>query len=195
LEDYWKPTVDKVMPRFQATVDKLSSMFASPNNATSISRPPPYNDDRQYRLSRLISVASLTVLLLLSIPSLVLKAYSYSFVESNVEMGFYLVNDEVQGEPEGQNLVAALPLSLFRVPEKLALIVAMLNILLSMAHLAFIAWDWRAGRRVSRPRLIVNPQLTDIPDSNPRFPSQYYDSAYCQPHLGPDSSHCHVRFP
>ena len=141
--------MNRIVPQVQTIVGKLSSVFELLNNASPTTEPPPYNDDRYYRLSRLLSFASFTLLLLLSIPALVLKAYSYSFIESNAEMGFYLVNDEVQGEPEGENLVAALPHNLFRVPEKLVLVVSMLNILLSMAHLAFVAWDWKTGRRVS----------------------------------------------
>ncbi|KAF2625507.1 hypothetical protein BU25DRAFT_345841 [Macroventuria anomochaeta] len=139
--------MNKVTPQIQAIASKLSSAFKRRNNAPSITNPPSHNDDRQYRLSRLLLVVSLTLLLLLSIAALVLKAYSYGFIEFNAEMGFYLVNDEVQGEPEGENLVAALPHNLFRVPEKLVLVVAMLNILLSTAHLAFVSWDWKSGRR------------------------------------------------
>jgi hypothetical protein len=141
--------MNKLAPPIQATARKISSIFRPRSNAPSSVRPPPYSDDRHDRLSRLVSAASLTLLLLLSISTLVLKAYSYSFIESNVEMGFYLVNDEVQGAPQSENLVAALPLSLFRVPERLVLVVAMLNILLNLGHLSFVAWDWRFGRRVS----------------------------------------------
>ncbi|KAL1600225.1 hypothetical protein SLS59_005849 [Nothophoma quercina] len=140
--------MNKVTSQLKGMASKFTSIFSRHNTTPSVN-PPPYTDDRHYRLVRLLSVVSLTLLLLLSIPVLVLKAYSYSFIESNAEMGFYLANDEVQDEPEGQNLVAALPHNLFRVPEKLVLVVSMLNILLSLAHLAFVAWDWKARRRVS----------------------------------------------
>lgn len=143
--------MNKVTPQVQAIASKFSSDFMHRNNVSSTVNPPPSDDDRRYRLARLLSVVSLTLLLLLSIPALILKAYSYSFIESNAEMGFYLVNDEVQGEPEGENLVAALPHNLFCAPGKIVLVVAMLNILLSMSHLAFVAWDWKICRRVSRP--------------------------------------------
>ncbi|KAJ4344958.1 hypothetical protein N0V95_006071 [Ascochyta clinopodiicola] len=139
--------MNKVTPRVQAIADKISTLLKPHRNATPAVNPPPYSDDHQYRLVRLASVVSLTLLLLLSIPTLVLKAYSYSFIESNAEMGFYLADGGIQGVPKSQTLVAALPHYIFRVPEKLVLIVAMLNILLSMAHLAFVAWDWKAGRR------------------------------------------------
>lgn len=141
--------MNRVTPRVQAITGKISTITTPLNDTNAADNPPPYKDDRHYRILRLTSVASLMLLLLLSIPALVLKAYSYSFIESNAEMGFYLVNDEVQTEPEGESLVAALPLNLFRIPEKLVLVVAMLNILLSMARLAFVAWHWKAGRRVS----------------------------------------------
>lgn len=137
--------MNKITSKVQAIVGKVKGCY----NVSPSVDPPPYIHDRTYRLSRLLSVVSLTLLLLLSIPALVLKAYSYNFIEINAEMGFYLVNEEVQGEPAGDNLVAALPHNLFRVPEKIVLVVAMLNIVLSMAHLVFVAWDWKAGRRVS----------------------------------------------
>ncbi|KAF1926152.1 uncharacterized protein M421DRAFT_40695, partial [Didymella exigua CBS 183.55] len=114
------------------------------------------------RLSRFLSVISLTLLLLLSIPTLVLKAFGYNFIEINAEMGFYLVNDEGQGKPADNGLVAALPHNLFRVPEKLVLVVAMLNILLSMAHLGFLVWDWRAGRRTQTRAFRRNAMILHI---------------------------------
>lgn len=118
------------------------------NNTAPHDNPPPYAHDYTYRLSRVLSVVFLMLLFLLSIPAVVLKAYSYSFIETNAEMGFYLVNDEAQGKLSGDVLVAALPHNLFRVPEKIVLVVGMLNIFLSMAHLRFIARDWKAGRWV-----------------------------------------------
>lgn len=142
--------MNKVAPRVQAFARKFSATVKPHNSTSPTENPPPYSDDSRCRAFRLFSVGSLTLLLLLSIPTLVLKAYSYSFIESNAEMGFYLTNNQTQGGSEGGMLVAALPLSLFRMPEKLVLVVAMLNILLSMAHLAFVAWDWKAGRRVGQ---------------------------------------------
>lgn len=136
-------------PQSQMMASKISSIFKHRRNEPTIAVTGSYVQDSKYRLMRLLSTLSLTLLLLLSIPALALKAYSYSFIEMNVEMGFYLVNSENQMAVQGETLVAALPLNLFRVPEKLVLVVAMLNILLSTAHLAFVAWDWRSGRRVS----------------------------------------------
>lgn len=136
-------------PKIQAAAGKIPLVFRRRDDVTSTLSDSSYSGDRHYRISRLLSVVTLALLLLLSIPALVLKAYSYSFIESNAEMGFYLANEEMQGEPQGDTLVAALPHNLFRVPEKLVLVVAMLNILLGMAHLGFVAWDWKSGRRVS----------------------------------------------
>jgi hypothetical protein len=137
--------MNKVTSKVQAVVGKVKGR----NSTIPSVNPPPYVHDRTYRVSRLLSVVLLTLLLLLAIPALVLKAYGYNFIELNAEMGFYLVNNGAAGDPVGDNLVAALPHNLFRVPEKLVLVVAMLNILLSMAHLGFVVWDWRTGRRVS----------------------------------------------
>ncbi|UPX16914.1 uncharacterized protein EKO05_0007295 [Ascochyta rabiei] len=139
--------MNKATPRAQAIADKISTLLKPHRNVSPVVSPPAYNDDHQHRSVSLASVVSLMLLLLLSIPTLALKAYSYSFIESNAEMGFYLVNNGIQGMPESGSLVAALPHNIFRVPEKLVLIVAMLNVLLSTAHLAFIAWDWKVGRK------------------------------------------------
>lgn len=135
---------------------------------------------------------ALTILLFLAVPALALKSYSYSFIESNVEMGFYLVNDGSQRADQGEALVAALPLNLFRVPEKLFLVVAMLNVLLSMAHLAFISWDWKAGKRVSRS-ISIPERLNayDSIDPNTHLPSQRSGLVYHQCYSGPYYSCCH----
>ena len=154
----------------QAVISKIASTNKRRNDAKSTIEPPPYKDDRHYRLSRLLSLSTLTLLLLFSIPALILKAYSYNFIESNAEMGFYLVN-EGQGDSDEKNLIAALPHNLFRVPEKLVLVVAVLNILLSIAHLIFVAWDWKSGKKVGCLQTIdtglaANGQL----DTNARLP-------------------------
>ena len=141
---------------------KISSIFKHRSNTPTTSATGSYVQESKYRSMQLLSTLSLTLLLLLSIPALALKAYSYSFVEMNVEMGFYLVNSENQAAVQGETLVAALPLNLFRVPEKLVLVVAMLNVLLSTAHLAFIAWDWRSGRRVSSCKTTFREALAHV---------------------------------
>lgn len=147
--------MNTITSKVQAVVGKVKGR----NSTTPSTNPPPYIHDRTYRISRLLSVVLLTLLLSLTVPALVLKAYGYNFIEINAEMGFYLVNTEIPGQPQqmGGNLVAALPHNLFRVPEKLVLVVAMLNILLGLAHLGFVAWDWRAGRRVRYPSRDIRP--------------------------------------
>lgn len=135
--------------QIQAVVNRITPTYRQRVDAKKASGTPPYKDDRHYRLSRLLSLLALTLLLLFSIPALILKAYSYNFIESNAEMGFYLVKDDGKGELDEQSLVAALPHNIFRMPEKLVLVVAVLNILLSIAHLTFVTWDWKSGKRVS----------------------------------------------
>ncbi|KAF9693454.1 hypothetical protein EKO04_008409 [Ascochyta lentis] len=154
--------MDKATLRVQAITGKISTLLKPHNDASPTGSPPLNSDNRHYRSLRLASVVSLTLLLLLSIPTLVLKAYSYSFIESNAEMGFYLVNNKTQGMPAGEVLVAALPHNIFRVPEKLILVVAMLNILLSLAHLAFVVWDWKAGRRTQTRAFRRNTMILHI---------------------------------
>jgi len=154
--------MNRITSRVQAVIGKVRGRNSSTPNAN----PPPYIHDRTYRVSRLLSVVLLTLLLLLSIPALALKVYGYNFIEINGEMGFYLVAKEAPGPGEGNHmgdsLVAALPHNLFHVPEKFVLVVAMLNILLSMAHLGFVAWDWKAARHVgSLESEHTNMRLTD----------------------------------
>ncbi|KAJ4378294.1 hypothetical protein N0V86_005994 [Didymella sp. IMI 355093] len=150
--------MNKVTSKVQAVIGK----FKGRNSTTPSVNPPPYVHDRTYRISRLLSVVLLTLLLLLAIPALVLKAYGYNFIELNTEMGFYLVGNEVAGDLVGDNLVAALPHNLFRGSEKLVLVVAMLNILLSMAHLGFVAWDWKTGRRTQTRAFRRNAMVMHI---------------------------------
>jgi hypothetical protein len=90
----------------------------------------------------------LILLLLLSTAALILKANTFSFIEINKEMGFFLEMPEFEGDPEKQPLVAALPLSLYRVSEKIILITSGLNILLTMGHLGLIAINWKSAQRV-----------------------------------------------
>ena len=105
--------MEKITPRFQAFA---SLVFKRRSDMSANALPPPYVLSRRCRFERLFSLVSLTLLLMLSIPALALKAYSYSFIESNMEMGFYLVNEQT-GKTMEDALVAALPLHLFRVSD------------------------------------------------------------------------------
>lgn len=186
--------MDKITARNEALAGKIASVFKRRNKMSATAQPPPYILDRHCRFERLISVATITLLLLLSIPALALKAYSYSFIESNVEMGFYLV-DEQTGETQTNALVAALPLNIFRVPEKLVLVVSMVSILLSIIHLAFIAWDWKTCLRVSYLHTWQRESRADNhSDPNQRFPSEHLDLALHQRDPSPYRSHCPLRF-
>lgn len=163
--------MDKSTPRAQALAGKVASVFKRRSNLPSTAGPPPYILSRRCRFERLLSLVTLTPLLLLSIPALTLKAYSYSFIESNTEMGFYLV-DEKTGEAMQDALVAALPLKVYRVPEKLVLVVAMISILLSLLHLGYLAWDWKTCIRVSQPYIGTGRKHSNkSTDSNSRLPS------------------------
>lgn len=186
--------MEKITPRIQAfasSVFKRRNMSA--NDMSQDARPPPYVLSRQCRFERLLSLVTLTLLLMLSIPALALKAYSYSFIESNMEMGFYLVNEET-GKVAEDALVAALPLHLFRVPEKLVLVVAMISILLSMLHLIYVACDWKACMRVSGPYIVGNILHPNrATDSDSRLSPQRHRSSYHQRHLGNGCSRCSFR--
>jgi hypothetical protein len=132
----------------QALVSKVTSSFRprkkdSTSTSPSLSHGGPYN-----QTLRLLSIIFLVFLLLLSTAALILKANTFSFIEMNREMGFFLEMPEFMGDPEKQPLVAALPLRLYRVSEKIILIMSSLNILLSMGHLGLIAINWKTAQRV-----------------------------------------------
>jgi hypothetical protein len=132
----------------QALVSKATSSFRprkkdSTSTSLSFSHGGPYN-----QTLRLLSIIFLILLLFLSTAALILKANTFSFIEMNREMGFFLEVPEFEGDPEKQPLVAALPLSLYRVSEKIILIMSGLNILLSMGHLGLIAINWKTAQRV-----------------------------------------------
>lgn len=187
--------MEKITPRIQALA---SSIFKrrndmSANDMSQDARPPPYVLSRQCRFERLVTLVTLTLLLILSIPALALKAYSYSFIESNMEMGFYLVNEQT-GKAMEDALVAALPLHLFRVPEKLVLVVAMISILLSMLHLIFVVCDWKACMRVSGPYIVGNILHPNrATDSDSRLSPQRHRCSYHQCRLGNGCSHRSFR--
>ena len=132
----------------QALVSKVTSK-SRPRDKASTSTSLSFNHGGQFNQTlRLLSTLFLIPLLLLSAATLILKANTFSFIEMNKEMGFFLEMPEFEGDPEKQPLVAALPLRLYRVSEKIILIMSGLNIILSMGHLGLIAINWKSAQRV-----------------------------------------------
>lgn len=132
----------------QALVAKVTSSLR-PRQKTSTSTGLSSNYGGQCNQTlRILSIIFLAFLLVLSTAALILKANTFSFIEMNREMGFFLEMPEAQGDPSKQPLVAALPLRLFRVSEKIILFASGFNILLSMGHLGLIAINWKTAQRV-----------------------------------------------
>lgn len=93
----------------------------------------------------------LPLLIMLSVPVVVLKSMTYSFIEDNRDTGFMFDTTEWDGET-GQTLVlAALPKMLYHAPAKLSLVAAVLSICLGTAHLGFVGVDWRKPKQARKP--------------------------------------------
>jgi hypothetical protein len=125
----------------------------STSTSLSSSHGGPYN-----QTLRLLSIIFLILLLFLSTAALILKANTFSFIEMNREMGFFLEMPEFEGDPEKQPLVAALPLRLYRVSEKIILIMSGLNILLSMGPWTYCHKLENSSASMGLPRL-TKPRL------------------------------------
>jgi hypothetical protein len=132
----------------QALLAKATSSLR-PRQQASTSTGLSSSHGAQYNHTlRLLSIVFLTFLLLLSTTTLILKANTFSFIEMNREMGFFLESSDPNVDPSTMPLVAALPSHLYRVSEKIILVTAGTNILLSMGHLGLIGINWKTAQRV-----------------------------------------------
>lgn len=108
---------------------------------------------------------SLTLLLLIAIPVVVLEALSYSFVEDNRSQGFIFETTERDGAPGVEVIMAALPRRLQEAPSKMALVAAVLSIFLCAAHLGFVGLDWNSGKRTQSYAFRRNTMFLHITNS------------------------------
>jgi hypothetical protein len=129
--------------------EKVTSIFHLRTRASPVfNQPLNTNSCPHHRISRLLYSIFLTLLLIIAIPVITLKAMTYSFIEDNRMMGFSFETTEKDGEPGETIVMAALPKMLYPVPAKLALVAAAISILLGMAHVSFVGTDWKNGKRV-----------------------------------------------
>ncbi|CAI6338311.1 unnamed protein product [Periconia digitata] len=124
---------------------KVPSMLGKFTKTTTPKTPvfnQPVSLQRKYKLSRTIHAILLTLLTVISIVVIVLKALTINFIEDNRDTGFQFLNDE-------QNVImAALPKQLYTTPAKLALVSGAISSFVSIGHLLFIAMDWKEGKKI-----------------------------------------------
>lgn len=150
--------VELKMPPMAA---KVTSMFTHQKTEPMFNRPIG-NGCPHHRLSRILYVVCLPLLVLVSLPVIVLKAMTYSFIEDNRDQGFVFTAEPMEGD-EGiiSVVMAALPKNLYHAPAKLALVAAVLSIFLAAAHLGFVLTDWQTGKRVCWV-FVIDQSITDM---------------------------------
>jgi hypothetical protein len=140
----------KVDFKLPTIADKVTSLFQHRKTTPPMFNKPMATECPHHRLSRTLYAVFLPLLILLSVPVVVLKAMTYSFIEDNRDTGFMFETTEKGGEA-GQTLVlAALPGMLYHAPAKLSLIAAVLSICLGATHVGFVVVDWRKPKRVRK---------------------------------------------
>ncbi|KAF2833453.1 hypothetical protein CC86DRAFT_278073 [Ophiobolus disseminans] len=137
----------KVEFKLPPIADKVTSLFQPHKKDSTMFNKPMASGCPHHRLSRILYAVFLPILVLISIPVVVLKAMTYSFIEENRDKGFMFETTERDGEAGEAVIMAALPRMLYHAPAKLALVAGVLSICLGAAHLGFVAFDWRNPKR------------------------------------------------
>jgi hypothetical protein len=141
-------TMKKVNFNLPPIADKVASLFQSQKKADPMFNRPLASGCPHHRISRIIYAVSLSLLIMLAVPVIVLKALTYSFIEENRNMGFVFETTEDAGESGMSVVMAALPIMLHHAPAKLALVAAIVSMSIGIAHLGFTFADWKDGQRV-----------------------------------------------
>ncbi|KAF1849629.1 uncharacterized protein K460DRAFT_298227 [Cucurbitaria berberidis CBS 394.84] len=126
---------------------KATSLFQPRKDASPMFNRPLDSACPHHRIARILYATFLTLLILISIPVVALKAMTYSFIEDNRMMGFMFETTERDGRESISVVMAALPRMLYHAPAKLALVAAVISIFLGAAHLGFVGVDWKNGKR------------------------------------------------
>lgn len=176
---------------------KVTSLFHSKKDTPPVfNQPLNTSSCPHHRIARLLYSIFLSLLLIIAIPVITLKALTYSFIEDNRMMGFTFQTTRKSGEPGEAIIMAALPRMLYAVPAKLAIIAATVSICLAAAHLGFVGTDWNMGKRVhtitEQPRSI---RANESKDTIIRLPSQHHVLSHHQRHPRPLRSSLHLRYP
>jgi hypothetical protein len=153
--------VDFKLPPVAVKVKSILKPHKKPAPVPMFNQPLP-SGCPHHRRSRILFAISLSLLIAITIPVISLKAVTYTFLDTNVETGFMFETTEDDRSPGPKIVMAALPRMLFLTPAKIALVAALMSIFSAVAHLGFVAVDWKEGKRVcknqSSPRL--EPQFT-----------------------------------
>jgi len=142
----------KVKFTLPPAADKVTSLFHT--KQIKEDDPPVFNQPLNtsscphHRIARLLYSISLSLLLIIAVPVIALKALTYSFIEDNRMTGFEFLTTRRNGDPGEVIIMAALPRMLYAVPAKLAIISGTVSICLAAAHLGFVFTDWKKGNRV-----------------------------------------------
>ncbi|KAL1797222.1 hypothetical protein ACET3X_003828 [Alternaria dauci] len=138
----------KVNITLPPAANKVTSLFRSKKDPPPVfNQPLNTSSCPHHRIARLLYSVFLSLLLIISIPVITLKALTYSFIEDNRMMGFTFQTTRKNGELGEAIVMAALPRMLYAIPAKLAIIAATLSICLAAAHLGFVGTDWKMGKR------------------------------------------------
>jgi hypothetical protein len=138
----------KVEFKLPPIADKVTSLFQQDKDASPMFNKPMASGCPHHRKARLFYAVFLSVLISISIPVIVLKAITYSFIEENRDRGFIFQTTEKDGDVGETVVMAALPQMLYHAPAKLALVAAVLSTFVGASHLALVVVDWRSGKRV-----------------------------------------------
>lgn len=141
--------VDFKLPPISVQVKSLFQSHKKPVQVPMFNQPLP-SGCPHHRMSRILFAITLSLLIAISIPVIALKAITYSFSETNRDMGFIFETTEDDGGASTKVVMAALPRVLYLTPAKIALIAAVLSIFTGIGHLGFVIVDWKDGRRVCR---------------------------------------------
>jgi len=141
--------MDKVKLTIAPVATKVKSLFPTKKDDSPLfDKPINTNLYPHHRMSRLLYSIFLTMLFVMSIAVIALKAKSYSFIEDNRMTGFDFQMSAGAGEPAQEIVVATLPRRMYAIPAKLTIISAAISILIAAAHLGFVVTDWKTGDRV-----------------------------------------------
>ncbi|KAF2275258.1 uncharacterized protein EI97DRAFT_451172 [Westerdykella ornata] len=101
----------------------------------------PVITEREYHISRALNLTLLSLMVVLSVATVGLKAMTLAFIEDNHDMGFVFET----GDPE-PTVLAALPGRLYTAPAKLAIVAGVVAFVIGVVHAACVLWDWKRGK-------------------------------------------------
>lgn len=141
------------------------------NKITSLLRPKPvFNQpvatDRRYHIARAAYGIFLVLLVIFAAATIGLKATTINFTEDNRNTGFVFDT----GEPETV-IMAALPRQLYTAPAKIAMVAGVVSVFVGVGHAAFVFMDWKVGKKVRSPAVLLLERALTIKHRHKLTPS------------------------